>query len=165
MPAGMLKSSMISTDIRQESIMRNTDPFANATENGTFDFSQLPEKPRPINLEHQRSLDERPLSELLSPGFISQRPSLRTTKMIKCLDKGLLLSAQNTPHSAQASSEPHPMIVDAWEDLRRSLVYYRGNLVGTIVALDPSEDELSYNQVLLFLKSIMFHPLLYFSSN
>ena len=117
MPARMLNSSMISTDIPQESIVRNADPFATATENGTFDFSQLPEKPRPINLEHQRSLNERPLSELMSPNFISQRPSSRTTKTIKCLDKGLLLSAQNTPHSAQASSEPHPMIVDAWEAL------------------------------------------------
>ena len=84
MPAGMLKYSMISTDIPQESIVRNTYPFATATENGTFDFSQLPEKPRPINLEHQISLNERPLSELLSPNFISQRPSLRTTETIKC---------------------------------------------------------------------------------
>ena len=81
------------------------------------------------------------------------------------LSRGLLLSAQNTPQSAQASSEPHPMIDDAWEALRISLVYYRGNLVGTIVALDPSEDELNYNQVLLFLKSISCHLLLYVSSN
>ena len=79
MPASMLKSSMISTDIPQESIMRNVDPFATATKNDTSDFSQLPEKPRPINLEHQRSLDEMPLSELLSTSFISQCPTSRTT--------------------------------------------------------------------------------------
>jgi glycogen debranching enzyme len=145
-PKEMLNSITISTDIPQESSIRNTDPFATATENGTFDFSQLPEKPRPINLEHKRSLDERSLSELLSPRLISPRPSSRTMETVKSLDV-LLSSTQNTPRSVQASSEPHPMIADAWEALRRSLVYFRGKPVGTIAALDPSEDALNYNQV------------------
>jgi hypothetical protein len=41
----------------------------------------------------------------------------------------------------------HPIVVDAWESLRRSLVYFRGSPVGTIAALDPTKDSLNYNQV------------------
>lgn len=143
----MWNSITISTDIPQESGMRNTDLFATTTENGTFDFSQVPEKPRPINLEHKRSLDERSFSELMSPRLISPRPSSRTMETFKSLDENRFSSAQNTPRSARASSEPHPMIADAWEALRRSLVYFRGKPVGTIAALDPTEDSLNYNQV------------------
>ena len=39
------------------------------------------------------------------------------------------------------------MIAEAWETLRRSLVYFRGQPVGTIAALDSSEEKLNYDQV------------------
>lgn len=39
------------------------------------------------------------------------------------------------------------MFVDAWDCLRKSLVYYRGKPVGTIAAVDSSEDSLNYDQV------------------
>lgn len=143
----MWNSITTSTDIPQESNTKNTDLFATATENGTSDYLQIPERPRPINLEHKRSLDERSLSELLSPRLISPRPSSRTMETFRSLDENRFSSAQNTPRSARASSEPNPMIADAWEALRRSLVYFRGKPVGTIAALDPTEDSLNYNQV------------------
>jgi hypothetical protein len=41
----------------------------------------------------------------------------------------------------------HPIVIDAWELLRRSLVYFRGRPVGTIAASDPTKDSLNYNQV------------------
>eukprot|EP01018_Ginkgo_biloba_P030802 Gb_12592 [translate_table: standard] len=153
MPADMLSVSTLSSDIAQDSSLRNTETFCAPTENGAFDFSKLLDKPRPINLEHQRSFDERSLNELLSPGGVSPRPSLRAIETVKSSDclEGMLSpsirSAPNTPHSGHASFEPHPMIGDAWEALRRSLVYFRGKPVGTIAALDPSEDVLNYNQV------------------
>lgn len=58
----------------------------------------------------------------------------------------------NSPAASCASSslEPHPipMVADAWESLRRSLVYFRGQPVGTIAAYDhASEEVLNYDQV------------------
>ncbi|KZV53468.1 beta-fructofuranosidase [Dorcoceras hygrometricum] len=43
--------------------------------------------------------------------------------------------------------EPNPMIAEAWDNLRRSLVYFRGEPVGTIAALDNSDEKLNYDQV------------------
>ncbi|KAL4360436.1 hypothetical protein GQ457_04G000330 [Hibiscus cannabinus] len=39
------------------------------------------------------------------------------------------------------------MVAEAWEALRRSLVYFRGQPVGTIAALDNTEENLNYDQV------------------
>jgi hypothetical protein len=38
-------------------------------------------------------------------------------------------------------------VAEAWEALRRSLVYFRGEPVGTIAALDNSEEQVNYDQV------------------
>ena len=54
-------------------------------------------------------------------------------------------SIASTPRSG--ATFLHPMLFDAWEALKRSLVYFRGMPVGTIAALDPTEDSLNYNQV------------------
>jgi hypothetical protein len=54
-------------------------------------------------------------------------------------------SGFNTPRSC--GFESHPMVVDAWESLRRTLVYFRSQPVGTIAALDHSVEELNYDQV------------------
>ncbi|KAL3679637.1 hypothetical protein R1sor_022593 [Riccia sorocarpa] len=137
---------------------KNADGYRGATDNG-FDFTKLLElKPRPHpTIETQRSLDERSFSELLSsPPRL--RSSLETVKSSECLD-GMVTpssrSATNTPRGTPRGSistprhsfEPHPMIGDAWDALRRSLVYFRGKPVGTIAAMDPTEDSLNYNQV------------------
>ncbi|KAL3643104.1 hypothetical protein CASFOL_013919 [Castilleja foliolosa] len=42
--------------------------------------------------------------------------------------------------------EPHPMISEAWDNIRRSMVYFRGQPVGTITALDNSDEKLNYDQ-------------------
>ncbi|EFJ13528.1 hypothetical protein SELMODRAFT_111393 [Selaginella moellendorffii] len=52
-----------------------------------------------------------------------------------------------TPRSPLHPYEPNPMIAEAWDSLRKSLVYFRGKPVGTIAALDPNEEALNYNQV------------------
>ncbi|AAC25521.1 Similar to LIM17 gene product gb/1653769 from the genome of Synechocystis sp. gb/D90916 [Arabidopsis thaliana] len=50
--------------------------------------------------------------------------------------------------SARNSFEPHPMVAEAWDALRRSLVYFRGQPVGTIAAYDHATEEvLNYDQV------------------
>ncbi|KAL7185528.1 hypothetical protein ACSBR2_027468 [Camellia fascicularis] len=42
--------------------------------------------------------------------------------------------------------ETHPIVFEAWESLRRSLVYFRGQQVGTIAAVDHSVENLNYDQ-------------------
>eukprot|EP00249_Psilotum_nudum_P021110 c27974_g1_i2 orf=278-2023(+) len=125
----------------------------NAAENGAFDFANLLDAvPAPlVSVDARRSADEMSLSDLVVPELCS-RPlrTLETVKSSECLE-GLLSpsirSASNTPRLGQTGFEPHPMVADAWEALRRSLVYFRGKSVGTIAALDPTEDALNYNQV------------------
>ncbi|KAJ0946590.1 putative beta-fructofuranosidase [Helianthus annuus] len=50
--------------------------------------------------------------------------------------------------NAQYGLEPHLMFVEAWDALRKTMVYFRGQPVGTIAALDNNSDEkLNYDQV------------------
>lgn len=119
------------------------------------DFSKWMEKPRTLNLERQRSCDERSLSELavgISPRFTIRNidSSSSLFRMAEGFD-GMTYSPGRrsgftTPRSL-FGYEPHPMFGEAWEALRRSLVYFRGKPVGTIAALDNSEEELNYDQV------------------
>lgn len=55
-------------------------------------------------------------------------------------------SGLNMPLSQFGTSEPHPMVGEAWDNLRRSLVYFRGQPVGTIATLDNVEEKLNYDQ-------------------
>lgn len=110
-----------------------------------YDLSRLLEKPR-INIERQRSFDERSLSELsigLGRGGLDNFD-------VTC-SPGARSGFDTPASSARNSFEPHPMVADAWEALRRSLVYFRGQPVGTIAAYDhASEEVLNYDQVKLF---------------
>jgi len=40
------------------------------------------------------------------------------------------------------------MMEEAWERLKKSYVYFKGQPVGTLAAMDPSAEDLNYNQVL-----------------
>ncbi|XP_050159391.1 probable alkaline/neutral invertase B [Malus sylvestris] len=82
-----------------------------------YDFLRLLDRPRPVSVEKKRSFDERSFSELSFLG--SPRPSFDT----------------------------NPMVSDAWETLRRSVVHFRGQPVGTLAAVDHSVEELNYDQV------------------
>ncbi|KAI3859803.1 hypothetical protein MKX03_013678 [Papaver bracteatum] len=104
------------------------------------DISKLLDKPpRPVKIERKRSFDERSLCSELSIGraldFETHSPGGR--------------SVFDTPGSfARHSFEPHLMVAEAWEALRRSLVFFNGQPVGTIAAYDhQSEEVLNYDQV------------------
>ncbi|OMO75400.1 Six-hairpin glycosidase-like protein [Corchorus olitorius] len=86
------------------------------------------ERPRAINIERNRTFDqERPSNECLSPH--GRRSGFNTPRSHTCF-------------------ETHAMVAEAWENLRRSIVYYRTQPVGTIAAIDHSvEEELNYDQV------------------
>ncbi|XP_059299416.1 probable alkaline/neutral invertase D [Lycium ferocissimum] len=119
--------------------MRNVSSNCSISEIDDYDLSKLLDKPR-LNIERKRSFDERSLSELsigLSRGldhYESASPGR---------------SVLDTPtSSARNSFEPHPMVAEAWDALRHSLVYFRSQPVGTIAAVDHSSEEvLNYDQV------------------
>ncbi|CAA0809876.1 Alkaline/neutral invertase CINV2 [Striga hermonthica] len=128
------------SDSPKEPGLKNVSSQLSISEMDDFDLSKLLDKPR-LNIERQRSFDERSLSELsigISRGLDYYESAYSPGR-----------SALDTPaSSARNSFEPHPMVADAWEALRRSLVHFRGQPVGTIAAYDhASEEVLNYDQV------------------
>ncbi|GFY85269.1 cytosolic invertase 2 [Actinidia rufa] len=121
--------------------LRNVSSHCSISEMDDYDLSKLLDKPR-INVERKRSFDERSLSEL-SIGLA------RGLDMYENTYSPVGRSTLDTPTSSGRNSfEPHPMIADAWEALRRSLVFFRDQPVGTIAAYDhASEEVLNYDQV------------------
>ena len=124
--------------------------------NEECDLAKLLDRPRTLTMEsRQRSLDERSLGDFMSPR-ISSRNGDNISRLADHLENAFSSSRRsgvNTPRSgfstprSQADFEPHPIVGEAWESLRRSLVYFRGQPVGTIAALDNSEEKLNYDQV------------------
>lgn len=108
---------------------------------------RLLDRPRPVNVERNKSFDERSLNEMsitLSPPRVSNIFDVLDTTCSPGRWTGT-----NTPRSSDCF-EPHPIVGEAWDALRRSIVYFRGQAVGTIAALDQSTEELNYDQVNIF---------------
>lgn len=113
-----------------------------------FDVLRSLDRPRTISVERVRSFDERSFSELsgsLSPrGLGRNDSSAHIVDHLEYMSSPHRRSGFNTPNS---HFESNPLVADAWEALRRSLVYFRGQPVGTIAAVDHSVEELNYDQV------------------
>lgn len=127
---------------------KNGDSINNGHELDENDFSRLSDRPKLLNLERHKSCDDRSLNDL--PVGFSAHPSLRTSDNSDGLFSPGKKSGCNTPFSHfayGAAFDPHPMIAEAWDHLRRSLVHFRGQPVGTIAALDNSDEKLNYDQV------------------
>ncbi|KAL6216249.1 hypothetical protein ACLB2K_009475 [Fragaria x ananassa] len=97
---------------------------------GNSDFLKMLERPRTINVERKRSFDERSFSDLSNIEHLEYMSSsvLNTITPKSCYDS-------------------HLMVSDAWETLRRSVVHFRGQPVGTLAAVDSSVEQLNYDQV------------------
>ncbi|CAH9083833.1 unnamed protein product [Cuscuta epithymum] len=126
--------------ITKEFGLKNVSSHCSISEMDDFDLSKLLDKPR-LNIDRQRSFDERSLSEMsigLARGLDNYEMSYSPSR-----------SGLDTPVSSTRNSfEPHPMVSEAWDSLRRSLVYFRGQPVGTIAANEHGEEEvLNYDQV------------------
>ncbi|CAA7027229.1 unnamed protein product [Microthlaspi erraticum] len=95
------------------------------------DLARLLDRPR-LNIERKRSFEERSFNEIAGIFDNINSPG-----------------GWETPASSTRNSfEPHPMVAEAWDALRRSLVYFRGQPVGTLAAYDhASEEVLNYDQV------------------
>jgi glycogen debranching enzyme len=128
--------------------------YGPAASDNDIDYVKLLDLRRNMHpIETNRSLDERSLSDLISANLHSSPRLMRpmeTVKSSECLEALLSPSIRSsvvcTPRDRH-SFEPHPMISDAWDALRRSIVFFRNQPVGTIAAMDPTEDSLNYNQV------------------
>ncbi|KAL1541141.1 putative alkaline/neutral invertase F [Salvia divinorum] len=144
----------LNVEVLQNGSVNNDDLIMSGHELDEYDFSRFVDRPRLLNLERQRSCDERSLNDF--PVGFSPHPSLRADYLGRAFDNPDSLyspgrrSGCNTPMShfgyGMMASDPHPMIAEAWDDLRRALVYFRGQPVGTIAALDSSDEKLNYDQ-------------------
>lgn len=123
--------------------MRRELSHASMVEQDDFDLSKLLDKPR-LNIERQRSFDERSIGEFSMTGNI--RAGMDGYEPV--YSPGMASGLDTPLSSSRNSFEPHPMVGDAWEALRRSMVYFKGQPVGTIAAYDhASEEVLNYDQV------------------
>ncbi|XP_022928454.1 probable alkaline/neutral invertase B isoform X1 [Cucurbita moschata] len=149
---GCLEMSISSSNPTQNGSVKNNDTLHNISQIEESAFSKLLDRPRPLNMERQRSFDERSLADLaigFSPRLSSRLSSENFTRLIDNYDQTPSPGRRsdfNTPRS-QIGFEQHPMVAEAWDALRRSLVHFRGQPVGTIAALDSTEENLNYDQV------------------
>lgn len=145
-----LENFTVAMDVSQNGNVKNSESLFSVGEIEEIDFSKFMDRPtRPLNMDRQRSYDERSLSEIsFSPRYSARNTDYfsRNVDHLECVYSPSRRSGLNTPMSHH-SFDPHPMVGEAWEALRRSLVHFRGRPVGTIAALDNSEEELNYDQV------------------
>ncbi|KAF6161987.1 hypothetical protein GIB67_020043 [Kingdonia uniflora] len=122
------------------------------SQNGTQDpplsmeecFSKLTVKPRV--LKRHATMDDDSFNKM-SAAYSPRYPSNSRISEEYAVSPAAK-SDMNTPTVNNAfESHPHPMVAEAWEALNRSLVYFRGQPVGTIAALDNSSEGLNYDQV------------------
>ncbi|KAG6535524.1 hypothetical protein ZIOFF_000546 [Zingiber officinale] len=118
------------------------EPLCSVAELDDFEhLSRLLDRPR-IKIERKLSFDERSLSELSG--------NLRLVDEMYSPAAGR--SVLDTPASSARDwfepHGPHPMIAEAWDALRRSIVLFRRQPVGTMAAIEhASEEVLNYDQV------------------
>ncbi|KAF6147896.1 hypothetical protein GIB67_014476 [Kingdonia uniflora] len=130
--------------------LRKVSSYCSIPDIDDYDLSRLLEKPpRPIKVERQKSFDERSLTELMTG----------LTRDLESMCSSGNLSGLSSPASSDRHSfEPHPMVAEAWVALRKSIVYFRDKPVGTIAAIDSSEEALNYDQLLNLLLPKVVSP-------
>ncbi|RLM64917.1 cytosolic invertase 1 [Panicum miliaceum] len=138
--------------------MRKASSQASLADPDDFDLTRLlNHKPR-INVERQRSFDDRSLSELSLSGAgaggrggwggCGYGAGVESYESMYSPGGGLRSYCGTPASSTRLSFEPHPLVGEAWDALRRSLVSFRGQPLGTIAAVDHSAGEvLNYDQV------------------
>ncbi|CAA6668408.1 unnamed protein product [Spirodela intermedia] len=122
--------------------MRSVGSYCSVTDADDLSLLRLLDKPK-LNIERKRSFDERSLSDLSISNIRGPDP------LDGIHSPGAGRSGFNTPSSSAWNSfEPHPMVADAWDALRKSMVYFRGQPLGTLAAVDHAAEEvLNYDQV------------------
>ncbi|KAK8512562.1 hypothetical protein V6N12_075136 [Hibiscus sabdariffa] len=117
----------LSKDVSQTGNVKTLESAGTIFEADDPNILRSLERPRAINVERNRSPEERiDHFEGLSPH--GRRSGFNTPRSYTCL-------------------ETHVVVTEAWKNLRHSTVYYRSQPVGTIAAMDHSVEELNYDQV------------------
>ena len=143
--------------------MRKASSQASLADPDDFDLTRLlNHKPR-INVERQRSFDDRSLGELSIAGAGTASRGgwggwgyygggMESYESMYSPGGGLRSYSGTPASSTRLSFEPHPLIGEAWDALRRSIVSFRGQPIGTIAAVDHSADSevLNYDQVVWY---------------
>lgn len=159
----------MSPNVSQNGSKKSLETSGSIFEIEDFDVLRSLERPRPVSIERVRSFDERSFSELsssLSPRGFGRNPdsSAHIIDHLEYTSSPSRRSGLNTPRS-NCHFESHPLVADAWEALRRSLVYFRGQPVGTIAAVDHSVEDLNYDQVNPHFQYLFFLISDYYISN
>ncbi|XP_008801295.1 probable alkaline/neutral invertase F [Phoenix dactylifera] len=127
------------------------DPTQTDSDPRPLDFSRFDYEVTSLNVERRMSQEARNLSELSSASGSPRHPSviLEDLRTDDCQDNLCSTGGRSGATSPRASSggESHSIATEGWEALNRSLVYFQGQPVGTIAALDHTEEALNYNQV------------------
>lgn len=123
---------------REASGLTKEDSRASITEAEDLDLRTR------LIIERKRSFDERSLSEHAMAVDLRSVDSHDSMFYL-----GATRSVPDSPTSSVNNSfEPHPMVAEAWEALRKSIVLFRGQPVGIIAAYDHAAEEvLNYDQV------------------
>ncbi|KAL6885884.1 hypothetical protein ACP4OV_010145 [Aristida adscensionis] len=135
--------------------MRKASSHASLADPDDFDLTRLLNHRARINVDRQRSFDDRSLSELSlsgtarGGGWGGPPPGMESYESMYSPGGGLRSLSGTPASSARLSFEPHPLVGEAWDALRRSLVCFRGQPLGTIAAVDHSSggEVLNYDQV------------------
>lgn len=136
-------------DVTQNGSVKSHETAGNVCEAiGNYDILKLLDNPRPINIERKRSFDEKSFSDQFPDGLSPHQHCRNTENSLRAIDSPCRRSSlyTYTPRS-HTYYDAHPMVSDAWDALRRSLVHFRDQPVGTIAALDHSVEGLNYDQV------------------
>lgn len=143
--------------------MRKASSHASIAESDDFDLTRLLNHRPRINVDRQWSFDDRSLGEPSLSGTAGRGGGGGGGGYMESYESmyspgGGLRSLCGTPvSSTRHSFEPHPLVGEAWDALRRSLVSFRGQPIGTIAAVDHSSGEvLNYDQVTQQHAVIMF---------
>ena len=134
-------------------VVQETDDLeskvAGLTIGADHDSLNLEQKTKLCNIERHKScgVSQTILSRVEHDGCQSrhQPPTLEANK---CGDtpRGSCVSwAESTADTS--ALHKHPMANAAWDNLKKSIVYFRGQPIGTVAAIDKSQTELNYDQV------------------
>lgn len=138
-------------DGAHETVVWKVEPHSSVAEADDFDRSsrQL-DRPR-FKIERRLSFEERSLSDLSITGNLRPVDSYGSMHSF---------GAVPTPTSPDWSPfELPPMVDEAWDALRKSVVFFRGQPVGTVAAVDHASGEvLNYDQVHP-MKTHLFDPI------
>ncbi|KAL6650600.1 hypothetical protein ACP70R_009525 [Stipagrostis hirtigluma subsp. patula] len=131
--------------------MRKASSHASLADPEDFDLTRLLNHRPRINVDRQRSFDDRSLSELSLSGAGRGGwggAGMESYESMYSPGGGLRSFCGTPASSSRLSFEPHPLVGEAWDALRRSIVSFRGHPLGTIAAVDPYSGEvLNYDQV------------------